>query len=358
MQPALAKSHLERAIEEDRALGDAAGAARAEVLLLAVRGSMESLEPTDVLARARELAAQLEAAGDIKGWTSAMELIGSNLFFLARAAEAIEVFTEAGDRARHESRERALMSHWLAAAHFWGSTPVDEAIRRTEEIMREQAGRRSVESGALRVIGALKAMRGDFEGARADIQKADLMALEVGYDQIAVSSGAHFLGPVELLAGDPQAALDAALPSYEAMSASGDLAFSSTAAGNVADALAALGDWEGAERYARITIDTAAAGDAESQALGRRVLAIVLANRGQFEDAERVARESVAIRDAGEYLDGAALSYNALGQVLRKAGRDDEAADAFRGALDRFERKGNLVMVERVRGVLAELQQP
>jgi tetratricopeptide (TPR) repeat protein len=197
-------------------------------------------------------------------------------------------------------------------------------------------------------------MQGDFEGARDDIAKADLMAQEIGFDQIAVSSGAHFLAPVELLAGDPQAALDAALPSYEAMSASGDTGFSSTSAGHVAAAYAGLGRWEEAERYARITVDTAAATDAESQALGRRVLAIVLANRGDLEEAERVARESVAIRDAGEYLEGAAESYFALGEVLRLAGRDDDAAEAFRQALDRFERKGNLVMVSRSQRALAD----
>ena len=157
-----------------------------------------------------------------------------------------------------------------------------------------------------------------------------------------------------MLAGDPQAALDVALPSYEAMRASGDVAFSSTAAGQVAAACAELGRWGEAERYARIAIDTAALSDVESQALGRRVHALVLANRGELEEAERVARESVAIRDAGEFLVGAAESYFALGEVLRLAGRHDDADEAFRGALDRFERKGHLVMVDRVRRVLSD----
>ena len=349
MQPLVAKSHLEQAIAEFQAVGDAAGAARAEVLLLAVRSSLESLEMTEVLPRARELAAELDALGDLKGWASAMELVGSHLFFLGRVTEAIEVITDGVARAPQHSRERTLMAHWLAACHYWGSTPVDDAIRRTEEILRDHAGSRSVESGALRVLGSLKGMLGDFETARTDIARADLLAREIGYDQLAGSSGAHFLGPVELLAGNPQAALDAALPSYEEMSASGDLAFSSTAAGNVAAAYAELREWDEAERYARIAIDTAATSDVESQALGRRALAVVLANRGELLEAERLARESVAIRDATEYLEGAAHSYLALGEVLRLAGRHDEADEALRGALDRFERKGNVVMVDRVR---------
>jgi tetratricopeptide (TPR) repeat protein len=352
--PLAAKAHLEQAIAGYRSRGDAAGAARAEVLLLGVRSSLESLEMTDVLPRARELAVELESLGDLKGWASAMELVGSHLFFIARTTEAIEVISDALERAPQHSRERTLLSHWLAASYYWGSTPVAEALRGAEQIVRENAGRRSVEAGATRVIGALKAMLGDFEGARADIASADLFAIEAGYDLIAESSGAHFLAPAELLAGEPQAALDAALPSYEAMTASGDRAFSSTAAGYVAAAYAELGRWDEAERYARITIDTAATSDAESQALGRRVLAVVLAHRGDFAEAERVARESVAIRDAGEYLDGAGHSYAALGEVLRLAGRDAEAAEAQRQALDRFERKGNLIMVERTRRILTD----
>ena len=352
--PKGAKAAAEQAVSEYRAGADAAGAARAEVLVLLVRSSLESLEMTDVLPRARELAAELMSLGDMKGWASAMELVGSHLFFMARTTEAIEVFTQALDRAPQESRERALMSHWLTSCHYWGSTSVTDALRGSEAVLRENAGRRMVEAGAIRAMGALKALLGDFEGARADIARADLLAREAGYDIMAVSSGAHFLASVELLAGDPQAALDAALPSYEAMSASGDTAFSSTAAGYVAAAYAELEQWEEAERYARIAMDTAAESDVESQALGRRVLAIVLANRGDLVEAERLARESVAIRDAGEYLDAAGQSYFALGEVLRMAGRQDEAADAFRGALDRFERKGNVVMVERVRRILAE----
>ena len=193
--PQAAKARLDQAIAEYRAQADPAGAARAEVLLLGVRSSLESLEMTDVLPRARELAAELMSLGDLKGWASAMELVGSHLFFMARTTEAIEVFTQALDRAPQESRPRGLMSHWLASCYYWGSTSVTDALRGTDAVLRENGGRRSVVSGAIRVIGALKAMLGDFEGARADIASSDLLAREAGYDILAMSTGAHFLAP-------------------------------------------------------------------------------------------------------------------------------------------------------------------
>lgn len=350
-----AKAAAERAVSEYRAGSDAAGAARAEVLVLLVRSSLESLEMTDVLARARELAAELDSLGDVQGWASAMELVGSHLFFMARTTEAVEVFTDALARAPEQSRERGLMAHWLASCFYWGSTPVDEAMRGVEEIRRDHAGRWMVEAGAQRVMGGLKAMKGDFEGGRADIARSDLVAREAGYEIMAASSGAHFLAPLELLAGDPQAAIAVGLPSYEAMAASGDLAFSSTASCWVGLAYSELEAWDEAERYARIGIETAATSDVESQGLGRSVLAVVLAHRGELEEAERLARESVEIREAGEYLEGTGLAYLALADVLRLAGRDDEALEASREALDRFERKGNVVMVERVRRTLTDI---
>jgi tetratricopeptide (TPR) repeat protein len=207
----------------------------------------------------------------------------------------------------------------------------------------------------VRMIGALKGMRGDFDEARAAIARAEAMAAEAGLEMLLISSGSHVLGYVELEAGDPQAALDAALPSYEALAATGDTAFSSTSAGYVAWALIELERLEEAERYAQIALDTAAETDGESQALGRQVRARVLARRGQFEEAERLAREAIAIRGLAEGPNGHAEALMALAEVLRLAERPSEAAEALTEAADRFGQKGNTVMVERTRRLIAGL---
>jgi len=352
-----ARDRIVEAIRGYEALGDRVGAARAEVTLLWIRSSLESLEMADVVTRADQLANLLDDAGDLTGWAAATELAGAHLFFMARTTEALVRLTQALERVPPGSKP-SHQGHWIVGCHFWGPTPADEAIRHIETLIAQNPGNHSLESGAVRAIGGLKAMQGSFEDARDDLSRADRIAEEIGLRQIVISSGAHFLSPVELLAGDPERAFQVARESYEATAATGDLAFSSTSAGNVGTALVELGRWEEAELYARITTDTAAASDRESQALGRQVRALVLAHRGDVEEGERLAREAVAIRAEGEYLNGHAHSLAALGEVLVLAGKEADALDAFSAALDRFRRKGNLVMVGRIERRIAELSQP
>jgi hypothetical protein len=49
-------------------------------------------------------------------------------------------------------------------------------------------------------------------------------------------------------------------------------------------------------------------------------------------------------------------TYADLGEVLLLTGKPDEAAAALEQALERYERKGNLVKAQRVQARLAELQ--
>ena len=147
-EPRLARERLEEAIRGYQAQDDAVGAARAEVGLLAVRSSLESLEMEGVVVRGEELTALIEAAGDLRGWARATELVGSHLFFLGRITEAERRLTESLDRAPIASKERGFLAHWVTACVYWGPTPVDEGMRRIQQIIEENAGRRSVEAGA------------------------------------------------------------------------------------------------------------------------------------------------------------------------------------------------------------------
>ncbi|MBA2632264.1 MAG: AAA family ATPase [Chloroflexi bacterium] len=353
----VAAERFTEAIDAYRAANDAVGSARAEIGLLEIRSSLESLEPEDVVARAEELVAFLDSAGDLAGWALATYMVGSHLFFQGRVTDAERRLTAALARTPlPETERRARLAGWLQGCLFWGPTPVDEAIPRIERLIADDPGRRGLKAGATRAIGGLKAMRGDFDEGRADMARADRLAREIGLVQIADSTGGHFLAPLELLAGNPERAYEVGRPSYEAMAATGDQAFSSTAAGHVGMALVGLGRWDEAERYARITLDTSAASDQESQALGRQVMGLILAHRGELDAAERVALEAVALRESGEFLNAHGDALDALGEVLRMAGRPDEAREAFTAALDRYRRKGNLVATARTEQRIADLR--
>lgn len=89
--------------------------------------------------------------------------------------------------------------------------------------------------------------------------------------------------------------------------------------------------------------------------LWRQAKAKVLARRGEHAEAERLAREAVAIGEDSDFLDGQGDAFDDLAEVLVVVGKADEAAEALEQALERFERKGNVVSAGRVRARLIEL---
>ena len=83
--------------------------------------------------------------------------------------------------------------------------------------------------------------------------------------------------------------------------------------------------------------------------LWRQVRAKVLARRGEHAEAERLAREAVAIGEGTDMLNMQGDANADLAEVLLLGGKAGEAAAALEQALDRYERKGNLVMAGRTR---------
>ena len=128
------------------------------------------------------------------------------------------------------------------------------------------------------------------------------------------------------------------------------------AAGNLAQALYALDRLDEADAWAGRAAELGASDDAWKEMLWRQVRAKVLARRGEHAEAERLAREAVAICDETDMLDAQGDVYADLGEVLLLAGKPDEAATALEQALERYERKGNVVSAQRARARLADLE--
>jgi hypothetical protein len=96
--------------------------------------------------------------------------------------------------------------------------------------------------------------------------------------------------------------------------------------------------------------------DPEANVRSESVRAKVLARRGEYAAAEALARDACAIVDSTDYLDERAAARRALAEVLRLARRPAEATAEAEIALDLYEQKGNQVMAEWMRALLAELQ--
>ena len=139
---------------------------------------------------------------------------------------------------------------------------------------------------------------------------------------------------------------------YEAI---GEAGFNSTICGLLAQTLCDQGRFEEANTFAERSRTLTAEDDFASQGLWRMARARVLAASGAFEEALRLADEAVEIMEGTDYLVYQADGHEVRGQVLLAAGRGDDAREAYEEALDRYERKGNVVAAARVRARLDDL---
>jgi tetratricopeptide (TPR) repeat protein len=158
-----------------------------------------------------------------------------------------------------------------------------------------------------------------------------------------------------MLAGNPVAAEAELRRDYETLDRLGDRNYISTIAAYLAEALYRQGRYDESGTFATFSADVAAPDDLATQVLWRGVSAKLLARQGELEEAERIAREAVEMsRRADDPIDDQANALMDLGQVLRMAGKHDEAAREAGQALALYEKKGNLVSAAAARRFMAE----
>ncbi len=348
----------------------------------------------DALRRARSLAERATAAGDRVGelcggieeglLRAFLEPEGATERLAALVEQALPVFEAAGDDlalyigyralgqvagmrgqfdAGLEACERAFMHAqqaglpyellgFRAVARFNGTTPAPELLAWLDE-QGERGARdpnlRGHRANALAKIGRLDEARALLAEVRAELAERG------GGILLAVTTG-HASVDVELLAGDPAAAVELGTEGCRLLDELGERGWQSTAAGKMAQALYALDRLEQADAWAGRAAELGASDDAITQMLWRQVRAKVLARRGEHAEAERLAREAVATGEQTEMLDAQGDVYADLAEVLSLANRPKEAAEALKQALARYERKGNLVSAQRVQMRLAELR--
>jgi ATP/maltotriose-dependent transcriptional regulator MalT len=206
----------------------------------------------------------------------------------------------------------------------------------------------------MRALAHLEAMRGNFERARDLYRHSRASLEELGWKLHAASTSISS-GPIELLAGDPQAAEMELRKDYEALERMGDRYYRSTLAGLLAEALFDQGRYDEADTFTAISKELAAPDDVSSQFLWRTVRAKVLAVGGQISEAEALAREAVDIIRASEEPDAQAEALLGLAEILVLAGRPSEAESIARESLDLFTAKGDVVSGERARAFLTEI---
>jgi class 3 adenylate cyclase/tetratricopeptide (TPR) repeat protein len=299
---------------------------------------------------------QLEPLGADLALAAAWNLVasGNNLHGVWTAVTAaLERTIGYADRARDLKRERDARV-FFAGSLFWGPTPVSKALPRVETLLETAERNTWVDGWLTRIVGGLYGLQGRFDEAREMMERSRAILTDLGRP-FDVHTIAFWNGPLELLAGNPAAAVDPLAEACDALDAAGERGWLSTMAGLHAEALYALDRLDEAEAAARRSREAATSDDYNAQAFWRATQAKVLARRSDFEAAEELAREAVTIIDRSDEINHQGLLRSGLVEVLRLAGRSDEAKSQLEEALELFEQKENRVMADRTRALLAEL---
>jgi class 3 adenylate cyclase/tetratricopeptide (TPR) repeat protein len=347
-----AAADLERAAEAAR---DPVSEQLALIGRLYFRTLVDPDADLDELMKASEHArAVFEQAGDERGQSRAWRAIAEvhlTTCQWATSAAAVEQALVHAERADLRREIVPILSH-LANAYFWGSTPVDEGIERCREIAERARGLRIVEANVFCYLGGFEAMKGNFDGARALVARGRGIFEDLGH-RYGLASHSVVAGPVELLAGDPAAAVLVLRRGYESLEEMGETGVMSSIAAMLGEALYEQGEREEAERVVAAAEQMATPDDAAAQVAVRTTRARLLAARSERGEAEALAHEAVRRALETDFLDLQGNAFMALAEALE---RPSDVESALRGALDAFDRKGHAVSAARAARALDQLR--
>jgi class 3 adenylate cyclase/tetratricopeptide (TPR) repeat protein len=341
------------------ALDDRVSVLRAEVVQIINQGSVD---PSRTIAEGIEDVMAIQAEADRLGDQDLRDRCVFALallqFFQGRTAETVRLLGALLDRVPTMSRRaRHEISGQLGISAYFGAIPVDEGFALIEQARRLEGGSPSAEAGVFRMTAGLLGMSGRFDEARELVVRADAVLAELGTPMAVIASNQATAETMRL-----EGRLDDAEQLLREMSAAydsiGEAGFNSTILAVLANTLCDLQRYDEAEPLAARSRELSADDDFASQSSWRMVQARVLADRGAFEDALRLADEAVEISDRTDYLVWQGDGHEVRGMVLEAAGRRDDTRAAYGEALERYERKGNVVSAERIRRRLAGLERP
>jgi class 3 adenylate cyclase/tetratricopeptide (TPR) repeat protein len=304
-------------------------------------------------AEATAAAATFNAAGDGPGEAKAHHVRAGILFRLGRVgeAEAVLDLALAAARAAGDPRRVTLVLGAAPLAALFGPSPVARAGGRCLDVvrlLRITTASPSVEATSMRCQAVLEALRGRFEVSRAMLASARASLEELGLRHGLLETDL-FAGMVELIAGNPGAAVAPLRAAYEGLGTLGVGADAGQAAALLARALLEQGDVDEADRIAAASEELA--GQNLKTAIAWRIArAEVLATRGDLPAALAHADAAVDIAAATDLILDHADACVALAQLREEAGDAPGAQHARADALRLYEAKGATVPAERLAG--------
>jgi class 3 adenylate cyclase/tetratricopeptide (TPR) repeat protein len=294
---------------------------------------------------AREALPVLEGVGDDEG----LARVWATLAVVANTRARFEDWARAGEEALIHSRRAGqpdLHSFGITVALAIGPRPASQALARIDSLLPELHY-----PGDVLVRGLLLVMLGRTEEAWAIALPAEEQARELGH-----RFEAAWLAEIAIVAGDLPAAAAYLKTACDAMEEIGSTGSLSTTAARLGHVLCRLGRYDEAEAFAEKARRLSDADDVDSQGTWRQALALLQSARGEHATAESLAREALSWAMRSDSPVRLGEVYEDLAEVLEAAGRRDEAIEAWREALDCYERKEIVPYAARVCERLAALQ--
>ncbi|HZO49316.1 MAG TPA: adenylate/guanylate cyclase domain-containing protein [Gaiellaceae bacterium] len=247
-------------------------------------------------------------------------------------------------RAAGNPLEVARIVDALSTALLYGPTPVDDALRECELLLAEARGTPSLEANVLCAMAGLEAMRDRGDAAREAYARAaeafesrGLVLPRAGQTQVGVA--------MELLLGDPTAALREARRGYEILAT---IASEQIQAPLVAEALLELGREDEAAALVDPIEPAARPYLVAWQVRCRIVKARIATARGDAGTAASLAAAAVELAQRTDDPTLAGDAFVALAEALEAAAARERAAVALADALGRYRAKGNIAAARRI----------
>jgi len=302
---------------------------------------------------------RLEAIGDEAGLSQAWYLIGEAESFWANAQGMIEAFGHAIDHAERAGDRPAVgkATLWCVIATATGMTRPEEGLRSVDALAARAPGDLHVAAWHKLTRGWFLAMLGRVDEGRDLVRSGRAVFEDLG---LALTLGGSSIAAawLEEIGGDLERAERELRSGFELLTSLGEKAFLSTVAGVLARCVALRGGLDEAEELAQIGEEAAATDDVYSQALWRQARALIHARRDEHERALELARQALELVEPSDFCELRTRAFEDLAEVHRLAGRNDDAAEALRRAIDVWDRKGAVVVADRLRARLAELTAP
>ncbi len=343
--PAGADTVLERVATRAAARGDQEMELRARIEQVWWSLAQRRMTVADALAllhRAVDVVEDDFALGRAWDLTAAIEGVYR---FRSRAGVAAE------ERARlHYARAgfiSGVSAVRLAGAAVMGPTPVPAAIARCEQLLAESEAP-VWSSFVLPFLGALHAMAGRFDEARALLERARETRAEFADPGTLATSWTALAAGSEIDAGRPDRAELLLASALRELEARNDVDSLATNRALLAEVELQQGNYDAALTTAERVLETAPAGHLMSRARATRVRAVALARTGALAEGVACAEDAVRALAESDHLSEQARTLLALSTALEAAGRRDEARTRQREARAAFTAKGETAAIARL----------